>query len=207
MFCLKCGEANPDGSTVCSKCGESLTNDVCGKVVVYASQIDEIQSVVNETKNKGIKKPFVIVIVLSLLSFFFLSLNYMSVSIELMYYGSSDTNYSGYFLTQCLQGTARLSGLMVILLIVVNISTIVTAIIGLTGKFKKNRVLKSVILVEDVLYRISTIVPLLHIMKLLEEFDSSLSTTSVGMGCYLNIGIAVVMMIMYLSIFSRQLKD
>ena len=45
MFCLKCGEAIPDGSSVCSKCGADLTLDKKNeKAIVYASQKDKEQS-------------------------------------------------------------------------------------------------------------------------------------------------------------------
>lgn len=38
MFCLKCGEAIPDGSTVCPQCGAELAADNDNQTVVYASQ-------------------------------------------------------------------------------------------------------------------------------------------------------------------------
>lgn len=39
MFCFKCGEAIPDGSTVCPKCGADIVNkSEEGQAVVYASQ-------------------------------------------------------------------------------------------------------------------------------------------------------------------------
>ncbi len=41
MFCFKCGEAIPDESTVCPKCGANLAQTGNEQTVVYASQITE----------------------------------------------------------------------------------------------------------------------------------------------------------------------
>ena len=132
-------------------------------------------------------------------------MNYMSVSVNLLYYGSSDTNYTGYYLTKCLGGTARLSGLMVILLIIVNIATIITAIIGIKGSIMNKDNLRKLILIEDIFYILSTMVPLFHMMNLLKEFDPSLTSTGIGSGCYLNIAVAMFMIIMYIFVFSKKL--
>lgn len=205
MFCLKCGEAIPDGSEKCPLCGAELKSENSEQAVVYASQKEPPESsVVNEAEN-NLKKSFIGVMIAAVCSFIFLSMNYMSVSIKLLYYGFSDTNYTGYYLTKCLGGTARLSGLMVILLIIVNIATIITAIIGIKGSMMNKDNLRKIILIEDILYIISTVVPLFHMMNLLKEFDSSLSSTGIGIGCYLNIVVAVFMIIMYISIFSKKL--
>lgn len=207
MFCLKCGEAIPDGSEKCPLCGANLKSENSEYAVVYASQKELPESSVAETSESDLKKPFVGVIIAAVCSFIFLSMNYMSVSIKLLYYGSSNTNYTGYYLTKCLSGTARLSGLMVILLIIVNIATIITAIIGIKGSLMKKDNLRKLILTEDILYIISTVIPLFHIMNLLKEFDSSLSSTGIDAGCYLNIAVAVFMIIMYFLVFSKKLHD
>lgn len=173
--------------------------------MVYASQKEPPESSVVNGAENNLKKSFIGVMIAAICSFIFLSMNYMSVSIKLLYYGSSDTNYTGYYLTKCLGGTARLSGLMVILLIIVNIATIITAIIGIKGSMMNKDNLRKIILIEDILYIISTVVPLFHMMNLLKEFDSSLSSTGIGIGCYLNIAVAVFMIIMYFLIFSKKL--
>ncbi|WP_434311246.1 zinc-ribbon domain-containing protein [Hominifimenecus sp. rT4P-3] len=41
MFCVKCGEAIPDGSSVCPKCGANLIKKEEEQAVVYASQKEE----------------------------------------------------------------------------------------------------------------------------------------------------------------------
>ena len=41
MFCMKCGEAIPDGSEMCPKCGASLKDEVSEQAVIYASQKSE----------------------------------------------------------------------------------------------------------------------------------------------------------------------
>jgi uncharacterized membrane protein (Fun14 family) len=38
MFCIKCGEAIPDGSTICPICNASLVENDNNQTVVYASQ-------------------------------------------------------------------------------------------------------------------------------------------------------------------------
>lgn len=38
MFCLKCGEAIPDGSSVCPHCGANLVEEEKEQAIVYASQ-------------------------------------------------------------------------------------------------------------------------------------------------------------------------
>ena len=207
MFCLKCGEAIPVGSEICPICGADLKSENSEQTVVYASQKEISESSVAKESENDLKKPFIGVIIAAVCSFVFLSLNYMSISVKLLYYSSSDTNYTGYYLTKCLGGTARLSGIMVILLIVVNIATIITSVICIKGSSTKKSTLRKMILIEDILYIISTVVPLFHMMNLLKEFDSSLSTTSIGIGCYLNIAVAVFMIVMYLSTFSKKLHD
>lgn len=129
MFCLKCGELIPDNSEKCPNCGEVISGDN-EQAVIFASQKDPIYEL--ETTSASLNnKTWFVIIGLAVASLIFLALNYMSVSIESLYYGSSDTNYTGYYLTECLGGTARLSGIMVILLIVLNIATIITATVGM----------------------------------------------------------------------------
>lgn len=44
MFCWKCAEAIPDGSSLCPKCGANLTEDSNDQTIVYASQKNFEQS-------------------------------------------------------------------------------------------------------------------------------------------------------------------
>lgn len=205
MFCLKCGELIPDNSEKCPHCGAVIGGDN-EQAVIFASQkepVSERDATVAPNKNKT----WLVVIGLAVASFVFLALNYMSVSIDLLYYGSSDTNYTGYYLTECLGGTARLSGIMVIILIVLNIATILTATIGMKKSALYSKILNKVLLSEVILYLVVTVIPYFHISSLLKEFDSSLSTTSVGIGCYLNIVVAILMAIIYFSSLSKQLGE
>lgn len=205
MFCLKCGELIPDNSEKCPNCGEVISGDN-EQAVIFASQKDPIYEL--ETTSASLNnKTWFVIIGLAVASLIFLALNYMSVSIESLYYGSSDTNYTGYYLTECLGGTARLSGIMVILLIVLNIATIITATVGMKKADLYGKTLKKVLLSEVILYLFVTVVPYFHISSLLKEFDSSLSTTSIGIGCYLNIGVAILMAITYFSSLSKQLGE
>lgn len=52
MFCMKCGEVIPDGSSVCPKCGADLIEKVEGQAIVYASQKETEAA----TEPKSIKK-------------------------------------------------------------------------------------------------------------------------------------------------------
>lgn len=57
MFCMKCGEAIPDGSEMCPKCGANLKDEVSEQAVVYASQKSEdITSDVTTSQQKKSSK-------------------------------------------------------------------------------------------------------------------------------------------------------
>ena len=204
MFCLKCGEVIPDGNSVCPKCGATIgeSND---QAVVYASQKEVNETHIPATENVQ-DKNFYIWCAFALVSFVFLALNYLSVSVRLYYSGSSDTIYSGYGLLKCLKGTVSVSGYMVILLIIVNLAVFLTGILGAQGNVKKS-VIKVWMMIESVAYLIVTIVPYFNMKKVLELFDSDLSTTSIGVGCYLNIVLAVVAVIYYFAGFHKKLSE
>lgn len=55
MFCLKCGEAIPDGSSVCPNCGANLSEEDKEQTIVYASQKESEES--SEQKKIGKKIP------------------------------------------------------------------------------------------------------------------------------------------------------
>ncbi len=206
IFCPKCGEAIPDNSITCSKCGETLKSSESEQAVVYASQKQEKESASVVASSSNTKNGFIAWGILSVLFLVFLKLNYMSISVDLYYGGSSDTSYTGYYLTQCLEGTARLSGIMVMVLIVIACAGIITAVLGTKGGIVKKSLLKALTLIEALSAVIVTIIPFFHLRNLLAEFDSSISTASIGMGCYLNIAVAVIMLIIYFNILSS-LKD
>lgn len=207
MFCLKCGEAIPDKSATCPVCGAMLNEEASDeKAVIYASQkkVEENSATITDSVPK---KKFYIWCTFAILSFVFLGLNYLKVSISLYFVGSSVTSYSGYGLLGCLKGSVAASGYMVILLIIINIAVIITGIIGAQGGVSKKNILKNVMMVESAAYLIAAIVPYFDIKKVLEEFDSDISTTSIGLGCYLNIVLAIVVFIYFFVSVYKQLKD
>ena len=205
MFCSKCGELIPNGSKVCPNCGTVLKESDSEPMIVYASPKDAFENVTSSAE-KTTKKRFCIWCVFSIISLIFLTLNYFKVSIS--YLGiSSATNYSGYRLLGCLQGSVSISGYMVILLIITNISVFVTGIIGVKGNILKTTVLKGIMIIESIAYLIATIIPYFDIKSVLAEFDSDLSATNIGIGCYLNIILAVVAVIYYFFSINSYLKD
>lgn len=206
MFCLKCSEAIPDGSEICPKCGANLKEKDDEQAVIYASQ-KEIEETVVSPVDTTSKKSFYMWCAFAVASLMFLALNYFKVSIDLYFAGTSDTSYSGYGLIECLEGSVGTSGYMVILLIITNIAVFITGIIGAKGNVLKASVLKGIMVVESISYLIATIVPYFNIKSVLAEFDSDLSTTNIGIGCYLNIILAVIAVIYYFASINKQLKD
>lgn len=61
MFCFKCGEAIPDGSKFCPKCGASLEENN-EQFVVYASQEKEDVSLNENKKSTALLKKIMIVL-------------------------------------------------------------------------------------------------------------------------------------------------
>lgn len=206
MFCFKCGDAIPDGSEICPICGTNLKEVDNEESIIYAFQKETPEDVTLLVKAVP-KKSFYIWCSFAVVSLIFLALNYFKISINLYFSGSSDTNYSGYGLLECLKGSVGMSGYMVILLIITNIAVFITGIIGAKGTVLKASVLKGIMIVESISYLIVTIVPYFNIKGVLAEFDSDLSTTSIGVGCYLNIVLAVIVVIYYFSNINGQMKD
>lgn len=206
MFCLKCSEAIPDGSEICPKCGANLKEKDDEQAVIYASQ-KEIEETIATPVDTTSKKRFYMWCAFAVASLIFLALNYFKVSIDLYFAGTSDTSYSGYGLIECLEGSVGTSGYMVILLIITNIAVFITGIIGAKGNVLKASVLKGIMIVESISYLIVTIVPYFNIKSVLAEFDSDLSTTNIGIGCYLNIILAVIAVIYYFASINKPLKD
>ncbi|MGI5968893.1 MAG: zinc-ribbon domain-containing protein [Lachnospiraceae bacterium] len=210
MFCLKCGEVISDGSIVCPKCGAVLNEDNVNneQVVVYASQ-KEINSEANITSdtNKINNKKYFVWCILAVASFIFLKLQYLSVSIDLLFYGSSEiVEFTGYGLLECLEGSVRTSAIMVILLIIVNIAVLLTGIMAYKGSIKSS-IIKKLMIVEAISYLIVTIVTYFDIMVLLSEFDAKDTTTNVGVGCCLNIVVAIVTIILYFALYNKALSE
>lgn len=205
MFCQKCGEAIPDNSAVCSKCGMNLTAEKSEETIIYASQQKELEinnQLINE-KPKGKEFiSYIIVAILAILPFIFLSLNYLTIDYNSYYYNGI-IGYSGYEFLGFWGGTGRLTAIMVVLLIVASILTIATALIGIISilinkVILKASVIKKIVLAEVILYFVATITSLIHILTLLDGFNTSLSLGRIGIGCYLNLVVAIVIFFVYL---------
>ncbi len=205
MFCLKCGEVIPDNVDVCPKCGEHIKGKGdFGQAVVYASP-KESEAEKTIVKSNGLGGKYLIWSVLAIVSFIILTQKYLSVSIK-AFYSSSDTTYTGYGLLDCMKGSVGLSAKMIVALIIINIAVIITGILGMKEIVKK-AVIKALMIIESVGSLIVTIIPYFNIKEVLKEFDSSLSTTGIGMGCYLSIILSIVMIIIYFAVYSRELSE
>lgn len=203
MFCLKCGEVIPDNSEVCPKCGCAIQNDNLEIAVVYASQKEpEIEE---QNKSTGLGKKYLIWCALAVVSFVILTQEYFYVRIS-SWISSSDASFTGYRLLECLQGSVRLSAQMVVVLIIINIAVIITGLFGVK-QIVKRVVIKRLMIVESVSSLIVTIIPYFNIREELKEFDTSLTKTGIGMGCYLSIILSVVMIIIYFALFSKELPE
>lgn len=204
MFCLKCGEAIPDNTIKCPKCGANLNEDIETKGVVYGTQNISDEKVKNT--NEKLKNMFYLWSVLGIISFFLLTQNYLAVIVDLYYGEISDLYISGFGLLECLGGTLALAGYMVIALIIVNIMVVVTGILGVQDNKMGTKNLNTLMMFECIAYLATTIIPYFSIINVLSEFNSKITTTSVGIGCYFNIVIAVAASVLYLISFRKQLS-
>lgn len=152
------------------------------------------------------KLKYVIWCLLPIASFVCLKLNYILVSAELSDGSTPESGYTGYSVIDW-NGTGRILGIMVILLFILNIAVIVTGLIGMTGKIIRNSVLKFCMLIEAVAYVAVTVVEYLNIRTLAKPVDQSISTISVGIGCYLNMGVALVAVVLSIVAFVWKQKD
>jgi hypothetical protein len=75
------------------------------------------------------------------------------------------------------------------------------------GNIIKNSILNKIMLLQSICYLIVTIIPYFNIKSLLEEFDSKYSTTNIGAGCYLNIVLATITIIIYFAVMNKYLSD
>lgn len=208
MLCMKCGAAIPDGSEVCPLCGADLTPSGNDRVDDNTLQNDSAEFSTIRPVKRIVIIPLIGMIAGAISSLMFMSLDYMKIGVSIDFFHTtvSIVNYTGYDLAKGVAGQAKLLGIMIILLIVVNIAAIVTAIIGITGRHLRKNKLKWVILGEDIIYLISTVVSFLCISNILKGFDIDISANSIGIGCYLNIAAAVFMFIMYVCVcaFSKK---
>ena len=86
MFCFKCGEAIPDASEFCPMCGAKLKE--AQQTIIYASQKEPVV----EPSQKGMTKAglnnknvFILWGILAVVSFVFTAMNYMSVSVSVLF--------------------------------------------------------------------------------------------------------------------------
>ena len=200
MFCLKCGAAIPDNSRVCPECGTDLGSANENKTIVYASQKEWQNASENMPKKKSngsAKVLYVLLLVTALLSFYFISMDYFRVSIASMGYN----RYSGYLLIQYLGGSANITGYCIIGLIILNCITIFICVLGLMGRHKSN-----LYILFGIAYIIITVVPYFNIKNVLAEFDPSLTSVGISLGFYLNLGVGIIALILYL-LLSRVTKE
>lgn len=153
------------------------------------------------------KNKFYIWCIFAVMSFAFLGMNYIQVSVSLYFGGLSDTRYSGYGLLKCLEGSVSISGYMVILLLITNVAVLITGAVGIMGNIAKANIIRIIMMVESIIYLFVTIAPYLNIKKVLKEFDPNLSKARIGVGCYLNIALAVIVAIYFFVNMCKQLKD
>lgn len=205
MFCLKCGEVIPNNVDVCPKCGASVKeNNGSDQAVVYASPKEPEQDI-SVVQTNVLGKKYLIWSALAVISFIILTQKYFSVSIKI-FYSSSDATYTGYGLIECIHGSVGLSAKMIIALIIIDVAVIITGILGMKEAIKKS-IIKGIMIIESIGSLVVTIITYFNIKEVLKEFDSSLSTTDIGMGCYLSIILSVVMIIMYFAVYSKELSE
>ncbi len=204
MLCEKCGESIPDGSLNCPECGAFLAR---GYVAPKKNPSQtEPEETVNVPVSYLLKPNCYIWSAFAILSFVFLAFNYLTISVGYGYL-SSDTAYSGYGLLKCLNGSVAASGYMVIILIITDIAVLLTGIIGANAYALNTGLYRILVIAESAAYLITALAAYFNIKKVLGEFDSTLSDTSIGIGCYLHIILAVAAIIYYFAGFHRQLYE
>ncbi len=204
MLCEKCGEPIPDGSLNCPECGAFLAR---GYVAPKPKPVVEEADETVETHVVNYLKPNCYIwCIFALLSFVFLAFNYLTVSVGYSYL-SSDSTYSGYGLLKCLNGSVATSGYMVIIMIITNIAVLLTGIIGANAYSLNTGLYRILVIAESAAYLIASFVTFFNIKKVLGEFNSVLSDTKIGIGCYLHMILAVAAIVYYFAGFHRQLYE
>ena len=205
MFCYKCGKEIPDESVICPECGADLSAHLRDE----KDGLDNCDVSLNQSEDKVLKEktviPYILVIMATICSFVFLALNYMTVDVQVLGLSASNS-FTGYGFTGTLGGSGRITGLMVILLIIINIVLILTCALALLGRIEKEKIHKILKLGVSG-YAISTIVSFIHITSLLGNFEDTIGEAKIGPGCYLHLGVAFFMVIMYFLVFRKELKE
>ena len=143
MFCPKCGEAIADDSAFCPKCGEKIKTTDSEPAVVYASQKEAAPAASEKSKSQGMNI-FLIWGILPILSLIFLKLSYYGTGFASSLLGDKVLYTTGYemitfdfemFSYDFVMGFVSIINAFLIVLCVVNI---ITAIIGYTGKAKRD---------------------------------------------------------------------
>lgn len=208
MFCVYCGKIVPDNSSFCPACGKKISRVPEIQAGSVMAPKKETNSSVNSLSKISLSQAWNISIIAAFCSLVFLGLPYLSVSMDLGY-GLWNTGYSGYDLLYYIvfvaedfkyYGTSDVTGIMVILLIIASISTIVTSIMGKRARISKRETLKTIIFCEAVLYCGSASVPILSVIM------SGRSGVSIGIGCLLNLVVAGVMIVLFVTTFSKEFQ-
>ena len=175
MFCIKCGKETPENIRFCPHCGASVAqlnenstpfatnNDDDDVVICVSANPKEENPKANEnisTKNKSKRLEF-LWSGLGIFSFVIMCFNYATVNIHLSY-TTSESAYSGFRLLDCMDGTLGTAARMMVLLIITNISFIVTGLlISQTTKFDK--ILNKVVYIEAFLSILASFVAIINI--------------------------------------------
>ena len=159
-----------------------------------------------ENGRKTEKKSFVLWCAFAAASLAVLSFNYFTISFDLHRDEALSSGYSGYGLIGCLQGSVGLSGYMVILLIITNIAALATGIAGAAGCRVQAGVLRESMVIESIFYLLSAIVPYFNLKNALEKYDSLVTVSDIGLGCYLNILLAVTAAVYCFCVLRKQWK-
>lgn len=199
MFCVKCGKEIQDNSGFCPHCGASVTqlnenstpfgtdNAADDVVICVSANPQEEKPKTNDninSKSRG-KSLELLWSGLGILSFIIMCFNYATINIHLSY-TTSESDFMGFRLLDCMDGTLGTAARMMVLLIVTNISFIVTGLIILrTTKF--DRILNKVVYIEASLSILASLVAIINISTEMSGFNASLTDAYVGVGAYLNL--------------------
>lgn len=144
------------------------------------------------------RAPFLAMILVAVLSLFFTRLPYIT---------SGPAHISGYDMFIGFLGDGvpelALTGLMILARIVFGIAIVICCFLALFDSQIRMHKLKKVILGHIFFYLLVTIIPFFHIINIIQGIDD----TIVGIGCYLNLGVGVVMLLIYIFFFAGKMEE
>ena len=92
---------------------------------------------------------------------------------------------------------------MILARIVFGIGIVVCCFLALFDKTIRMHRLKKVILGHDFFYLLATIIPFFHLINVIGDIED----TIVGVGCYFNLGVGVVMILIYIFCFAGKMEE